>query len=95
MLEAIPASCRASILSCRSSPGAISPIRTAGFGLLDRLEMESCRVINPASVLRWNSDQILPRGTGERASDHSTLRLDSFDDNGLSTARTALAANWS
>ena len=60
------------------------------FALLDRLERESRRVVNPVSVLRWNSDKSYLVGLAEKGVPTiPTLRFDAFDDADLATARDA------
>ena len=57
-------------------------------GLLDRLEQEGRRCINPVSVLRWNSDKsYLAELDARGVATVHTLAVDALDEHGLRQAR--------
>lgn len=86
---------------CWSDPGDLSafdlvmPIVAWGyqtdparwFALLDELERQQCRVVNPVSVLRWNSDKTYLVELGGKVPTIPTLRFDAFSQSDLKEAR--------
>ncbi|AMG76090.1 MAG: hypothetical protein ABS88_16155 [Sphingopyxis sp. SCN 67-31] len=63
------------------------------YALLDRLEAEGLRVVNPVLVLRWNSDKAYLAELGAKGvAVVPTIEVTALDDDALAAARAALGA---